>query len=138
LWVSVRLRGDSQVETLKNFDDIHDFYHSGLALGELAQAYFSWWEQALASGLRGHVQPRDFCTLGFSWGDGSGSGSGGTFEWVDSGKGVLPRMEACMGAWNGTIHSFTSSWRELRTVVETALYRVFNLYLITNYIEFDI
>jgi hypothetical protein len=24
-----------------------------------------------------------------------------------------------MGAWNGTVHSFTSNWREIRTVVET-------------------
>jgi hypothetical protein len=24
-----------------------------------------------------------------------------------------------MGAWNGAIHSFTSNWRDLRTVVET-------------------
>jgi hypothetical protein len=38
---------------------------------------------------------------------------------VDSGKGSLPNMEASMGAWNGTVRSFTSSWRELRTVVET-------------------
>jgi hypothetical protein len=38
---------------------------------------------------------------------------------VDSGKGVLPNMEAWMGAWNGTIHSITYNWRELRTVVET-------------------
>jgi hypothetical protein len=106
-------------ETLEIFDDIDDFYHSGLALGALAQAYFSWWEQALTSGLREQVQLRDFCTLGVEWVDGSGSGSGGTFEWVVSVKGVLPKMEAWMGAWNGTIHSFTSSWRELRTVVET-------------------
>jgi hypothetical protein len=28
-------------KTLENFDDIHDFYHSGLALGALAQANFS-------------------------------------------------------------------------------------------------
>jgi hypothetical protein len=28
-------------------------------------------------------------------------------------------MEAWMGAWNGTVHSFTSNWRELITVVET-------------------
>jgi hypothetical protein len=28
-------------------------------------------------------------------------------------------MEAWMGAWNGTVHSFTSNWRELRTIVET-------------------
>jgi hypothetical protein len=66
-------------ESLENFDDIHDFYHSGLALGALAQADFSWWEQALTSSLREHVNPRDFCTLGVAWGDGSGSGSDGTF-----------------------------------------------------------
>jgi hypothetical protein len=28
-------------ETLENVNDIHHFYHSGLALGALAQAYFS-------------------------------------------------------------------------------------------------
>jgi hypothetical protein len=106
-------------DTLKKIDDIHDFHHSGLALGALAQSNFSWWEQALASGLREKIQPGDFCTLWVAWGDGSGSGSGGTFEWVDSGKGSLPRMEAWMGAWNGTVHSFTSNLRELRTVVET-------------------
>jgi hypothetical protein len=70
-------------ETLEIFDDTHDFYHSGLALGASAQADFSWWEQALTSGLREQFQPRDFCTLGFTWGNGIGSGSGGTFEWVD-------------------------------------------------------
>jgi hypothetical protein len=106
-------------ENLDNFEDIHDFYHSGLALGALAQADFCWWEQALNSGLREQVQPRYFCTLGVAWGNGSGSGSGGTFEWVASGKGVLPKMEAWMGAWNDAIHSFTSNWGQLRTVVET-------------------
>jgi hypothetical protein len=58
--------------------------------------------------IREQAQPRDFCTLGVAWGDWSGSGSGGTFEWVDSGKGALPKIEAWMGAWNGTVHSFTS------------------------------
>jgi hypothetical protein len=110
---------DIHNETLESFDDIKHFYHSGLALGALAQADFSWWEQALTSGLREQVQPRYFCTSGVAWGDGSGSGSGSTFEWVDSGKGALPNMEAWMGAWNGTVHSFTSNWRELRTVLET-------------------
>jgi hypothetical protein len=52
------------------FYDIHEFYHSGLAVGALAQADFIWWEQSLASGIREQVHPRDFCTLGFAWGDG--------------------------------------------------------------------
>jgi hypothetical protein len=88
-------------------------------LGALAQADFSWGEQALTSGLREQVQPRDFCTLWVAWGDGSESGSGGNFKWVDSGNGALPKIEAWMGAWNGTVHRFTSNCRYLRTVVKT-------------------
>jgi hypothetical protein len=108
-------------ETLEIFYVIQHFYQSGLALGDLAQADFSWWEQALASGLREHVHPIDLCTYGITWGDrsGRGSGIGSTFEWVESGNGALPTMEAWMGAWNGTVQIFTSNWRELRTVVET-------------------
>jgi hypothetical protein len=34
-------------------------------------------------------------------------------------NGALSKIEAWMGDWNGTVHSFTSNWRELRTVVET-------------------
>jgi hypothetical protein len=104
-------------ETLESFDDIQHFYHSGLALGYFAQSDFSWWEQALTSGIREQVQPRYFCTLGVAWGDGSGNGSSGTFEWVDSGNVSIPKMEAWMGAWNGTVHSFTSNWIDLIAVV---------------------
>jgi hypothetical protein len=39
-------------ENLDNLEDIHDFYHSGLYLGALAQADIYWWEQALNVGLR--------------------------------------------------------------------------------------
>jgi hypothetical protein len=34
----------------------------------------------------------DFCTLGVAWG--YGSGSGGTFDWIDSGNGALHKTEA--------------------------------------------
>jgi hypothetical protein len=103
---------------LDSFDDIQHVCHSVLALEALAQAV-SWWEEALTSGIREQFWPRDVCTLGVAWGDGSGSGSGGTFEWVESGNRALPKMEACTGSWNGTVHSFNSNWRDLRTVVET-------------------
>jgi hypothetical protein len=98
-------------ENLDNFENIHDLYHSGLTLGALAQTDFCWWEQALNSGLREQVQPRYFCTLGVAWGDGIGSGSGSTFEWVESGKGVLPKMEAWIGDW--TEVSGTCTWVSL-------------------------
>jgi hypothetical protein len=51
-------------ETLESFDDIQHFYHSGLYLGALSQSYFSWWEEALTSGLREQIQPIHLCTLG--------------------------------------------------------------------------
>jgi hypothetical protein len=38
-------------ETLENFDNIQDFYHSGLNLGALAEADFHWWGKTLKSGL---------------------------------------------------------------------------------------
>jgi hypothetical protein len=38
---------------------------------------------------------------------------------VNSGTGALPEMEALMGAWNGTVHSLNSNWRELITTTET-------------------
>jgi hypothetical protein len=43
-------------ETLESFDDIQHIYHSGLALGALAQADFSWWEQALTSWSYGDME----------------------------------------------------------------------------------
>jgi hypothetical protein len=106
-------------ETFENFDNIQDFYHLELDLGALAEADYSWWENSSNSGLREQFQPRDFCRLRVSCGGGSGIVSGGTFEWVDSGTGALPEIEAWMGAWNGNVNSFTSNWRELRKVVDT-------------------
>jgi hypothetical protein len=87
-------------------------------LGALAEVDFNWWGKSLNSGVREEVQPRDFCILGVAWGDGSGSGSGGTFEWVESRTVALPEMESWMGAWNGNMRSFASNWRELGSVVE--------------------
>jgi hypothetical protein len=62
--------GNIHNEILEIFDKTHHFYQSGIVLGALAQAYFSWWEQALTSGLREQVQPRDFCMLAVAWGGG--------------------------------------------------------------------
>jgi hypothetical protein len=130
-------------ETLDNFDDIDDFYHSRLALGALAQAYFSRWEQYLNRGLREQFQPRDFCTLGFAWGDGSVSGSGGTFEWVDSGKGFIPNMEVWMGASNGAqfhlqLERAPNSSRDTQTVIFNNLRGRMVFYFTDNEVTYNI
>jgi hypothetical protein len=52
-------------ETLDNFDNIQDFYHSGLDLGALAEADFSWWGKALKTEWFERASPaKGFCTLG--------------------------------------------------------------------------
>ena len=57
-------------------------------------------------------------TLGISYGDGSGSGTGGTIQ-VGDHHGECPTMEAWMGTWTARVHSFSSNWKELRTLVHT-------------------
>jgi hypothetical protein len=51
-----------------------------------------------------------------SYGDGSGSGTGGTVQILGR-DGDCPTMEAWMGTWRAHVHSFSSNWRELRTLV---------------------
>jgi hypothetical protein len=49
-------------------------------------------------------------------GDGSGSGTGGTFEWVAPDSGPSPAMCTWMGIWSPSVHHFSSNWRELQTL----------------------
>jgi hypothetical protein len=98
-------------ETLENFDNIQDFYHSGLDLGALTKADFHWWEKNFKEWVERTASDQGLLHFRGHLGDGRGSGRGGTFEWVDSETGALPQMESWMGAWNGTLHSFTSNWR---------------------------
>jgi hypothetical protein len=57
-------------------------------------------------------------SLGISFGDGSGSGTGGTVQILGR-DGNCPTMEAWMGTWRPQVHSFSSNWKELRTLVHT-------------------
>jgi hypothetical protein len=89
-------------------------------LGALTEADFSWREKGFKSCLREKNPPRDLCTLRVA---GEMGVTVATVEllngWTDSRTRALPGMEAWMGAWNRTVHSFTSNWRELMTVVHT-------------------
>ena len=48
-----------------------------------------------------------------SFGDGSGTGSGGTIQHVDG------SLEMWMGAWTPMVWPFSSNWKELHTLLET-------------------
>jgi hypothetical protein len=78
-------------------------------------ADLGWWREFLhlnpgnpsRSGATGH--------LTVDWGDGSGTGTGGTSETFEDQK-LIP-MKTWMGAWAPHVHHFSSNWRELRTLV---------------------
>ncbi len=72
-----------------------------------------WWRSFLSSGTSRPVRPHDTCTLGCAWGDGSGTGTGGTCEVL--GTAAHP-MRMWMGTWEPHVHQFSSNWRELKTL----------------------
>lgn len=94
-----------------------DFFYEALVLSPLAMLDLVWWSKALAAGLAARCVPQHTAHLGVAWGDGSGSGTGGTFEWVAPDRGPLPVMRTWMGSWSPSVHRCSSNWRELRTLV---------------------
>lgn len=64
--------------------------------------------------LRRQSRTVDMETLAVTWGDGSGSGTGGTFNYVTcEGPSVL---QTWLGVWKPVFHHFTSNWREICTL----------------------
>jgi hypothetical protein len=93
------------------------FFSSPVTLSPAALTSLQWWRSALLSGLQNQLWYTSYGHLGVSWGDGSGAGMGGTIEWCDASTGPLPNITVWMGTWAPQIHSFSSNWRELRTVL---------------------
>jgi hypothetical protein len=95
-----------------------ELYYTRVALDQEEWLDLTWWEEALQLDIQ--VQAFSSCqgTLGISYGDGSGSGTGGTVQILGR-AGVGPPMEAWMGTWRPQVHHFTSNWKELRTLEHT-------------------
>lgn len=95
------------------------FYYSCVVLDAESWADLSWWEAFLelkvgCAAPQGHAS-----SLAVTWGDGSGTGTGGTLQLMGQHDGPLPPMELWMGAWTAKVHSFSSNWKELRTLLHT-------------------
>ena len=77
-----------------------------------------WWEKVSQANVSATAQSEDTGLMVITWGDGSGTGTGGTFQ--DLGEGDLAGgtsldLEMWMGTWHPTVHHFSSNWKELRT-----------------------
>jgi hypothetical protein len=94
------------------------FYFTRVELSAAEWLDLEWWAAFLQSPREVLAYSTQQGTLGVSFGDGSGSGLGGTVQILDQ-DGECPTMEAWMGTWRPCVHSFSSNWKELRTLVHT-------------------
>jgi hypothetical protein len=94
------------------------FFYTRVALTPEDWLDLTWWEEALQLNISVQAFSSRQGTLGISFGDGSGSGTGGTVQILGH-TGTCPIMEAWMGTWRPRVHSFSSNWKELRTLVHT-------------------
>jgi hypothetical protein len=84
---------------------------SGSSLDEM-----DWWFSSLQSGLARKSQPSDAKVFSLHFGDGSGTGTGGTGVFYD--RPDPQDRESWMGTWSIHSRGETSNWKELRTLVE--------------------
>ena len=93
-------------------------YYLKVALNDGCWEDLRWWKTALRQRVCRPVRPHRSGTLITTWGDGSGTGTGGTAEVFD-GASTSP-MEMWMGTWEPHVHhyenNFSSNWRELCTL----------------------
>lgn len=70
-----------------------------------------WWDTFLRVGGGCHARSDRSATLIPSWGDGSGTGTGGTLGLPDC------PLQMWMGQWSPTVCTFSSNWKELKTLL---------------------
>ena len=100
-------------------------YFVPMTLGEKSSICLQWWRNALCNGLSKQVQPQDVSTLGVTWGDGSGTGAGGTFNLVSKAHVTEETtLNVWKGVWTSAVSSFSSNWKEMRTLLRTLEYEI--------------
>jgi hypothetical protein len=120
-------------------------YFSVIQLSEAAWLDLEWWTDFLAINPGANGVSGQSGTLVSTWGDGSGTGAGGTLEIHQPDEPVAP-MRIWMGTWAPEIHHFSSNWRELRTLYQTLwrerggkrLYRTTVFYFTDNLVSYYI
>jgi hypothetical protein len=94
------------------------YYYRSLTLDDEAQRDLIWWRDLLRNPDLYASQPTVIGTLVSAWGDGSGTGTGGTRQSHNS-TGEHSPLELWMGVWSAAVHHHSSNWKELRTLLES-------------------
>jgi hypothetical protein len=114
-----------QTYLLSMYDNIHHtselfgkvLYFTKFELTDTTLQDLEWWQEFLVLNPGQTSQGGHMFTLGVTWGDGSGTGTGGTFKEVQHTN--VPIIDTWMGTWASHVSNFDSNWRELRTLLWT-------------------
>jgi hypothetical protein len=88
-------------------------YYTMCTLTPEVRQEMQWWIRILQSNLGRSIRGDRSGTLVPSWGDGSGTGTGGTINCPDG------PFKMWMGQWSPTVYHFSSNWKELKTLLIT-------------------
>ena len=90
-----------------------DIYYTSCTLTTEVRREMDWWIAILSDSRGRGLRSGRSSTLIPTWGDGSGTGTGGTI--------LLPDrpLKLWMGQWSPTVYHFSSNWKELKTLLLT-------------------
>jgi hypothetical protein len=93
-----------------------DPYYTKTTVGAKVQTDLAWWITCLLHGKGRFARSQSLATLVPMWGNGSGTGTGGTF--------VVPNgaLRMWKGKWAPIVYKFSSNWKELMTLKLSLLY----------------
>ncbi|MGL4352310.1 MAG: hypothetical protein ACRCT2_17460 [Plesiomonas shigelloides] len=90
-----------------------DVYYTWTTLPPDVRRDLLWWRAITQGPIVRHVRTFRSGTLVPNWGDGSGTGTGGTLGVPDG------PLQMWMGTWTGFVFSYSSNWKELSTLALT-------------------
>ena len=88
-------------------------YYTTCLIPEAVKKEMSWWIRLLRDNRGRGLRTARSSTLVPTWGDGSGTGTGGTILLPDQ------PLHVWMGQWSPTVYHFSSNWKELKTLLLT-------------------
>jgi hypothetical protein len=74
-----------------------------------------WWSAFLSEGGGRYARATQSATLVPTWGDGSGTGTGGTYQLPNRFVEERP-LKMWKGKWSPIVYKFSSNWKELQTL----------------------
>jgi hypothetical protein len=92
-----------------------EMYYTEITLSKECIEDLDWWTTFLQINSGNPSRAGTAGSLTASWGDGSGTGTGGTIERLSE-EGT---MQIWMGTWAPHVQVYDSNWRELRTLLGT-------------------